>query len=186
MTTPPETPWFPIRTERLLLRELRADDHDDMHAYALDPDTVRFMEWGPNTPEVTRERMAFVLDQQTRWPRDTVDLAVELVAARRMIGSISLRRDGRGGADFGYAYGSPWWRKGYGFEAAQALATVAFGTLGVHRLQATCDVRNAGSIAVLEKLGMRREGTLRKNLLVRDGWRDTHVYGLLAEEWSAR
>lgn len=186
MSTPPEPPWFPIGTERLLLRELRADDHDDMHAYASDPDTVRFMEWGPNTPEVTRERMAFVLDQQTRWPRDTVDLAVELVAARRMIGSISLRLDGRGGADFGYAYGSPWWRKGYGFEAAQALATVAFGTLGLHRLQATCDVRNAGSIAVLEKLGMRREGTLRKNQRVRDGWRDTHIYGLLGEDWRAR
>ncbi len=186
MTTPPEPPWFPIRTERLLLRKLRADDHDDMHAYASDPDTVRFMEWGPNTPDVTRERMAFVLDQQTRWPRDTVDLAVELVAARRMIGSISLRRDGQGGADFGYCFGSQWWRHGYGFEAARALVATAFETLLLHRVWATCDVRNAGSIAVLEKLGMQREGTLRKNLLVPDGWRDTHVYGLLAEEWSAR
>lgn len=33
---------------------------------------------------------------------------------------------------------------------------------------------------------MRREGTLLRNQKVRDGWRDTHIYGLLAEEWRAR
>jgi len=67
-----------------------------------------------------------------------------------------------------------------------ALVRVAFETLKLHRVWATCDVRNRGSFGIMEKLGMRREGTLRKNLLVRDGWRDTHVYALLDEEWAAR
>ena len=48
-------------------------------------------------------------------------------------------------------------------------------------------MRNAGSYALMEKLGMRREGTLRQNQPARDGgWRDTHVYGLLASEWASR
>ena len=38
----------------------------------------------------------------------------------------------------------------------------------------------------MEKLGMRREGTLLKNHEVRGRWRDTHVYALLAQEWAAR
>lgn len=186
MTAPRETPWYPVRTERLLLRGFHFEDHDDIHAYATDLQTVRFMEWGPNTLEVTRDHLARRIEEQAQWPRPHVSLAVELVEQRRVIGGLHLGLDGQGGADFGYCFGSPWWGRGYGFEAARALVGTAFGTLLLHRVWATCDVRNAGSIAVLEKLGMRREGTLRKNLLVRDGWRDTHVYGLLAEEWSAQ
>jgi RimJ/RimL family protein N-acetyltransferase len=56
----------------------------------------------------------------------------------------------------------------------------------IGKVSATCDIRNSGSIAILEKLGMRREGTLRKNQQARDGWRDTHIYALLDEEWAAR
>ena len=48
-------PWFPIETERLHLREIRATDEDDIHAYASDPEVVRLMIWGPNTREATRE-----------------------------------------------------------------------------------------------------------------------------------
>src|SRR5205809_5099084 len=33
----PDEPWFPLRTERLLLREFREADFDDVHAYARDP-----------------------------------------------------------------------------------------------------------------------------------------------------
>jgi ribosomal-protein-alanine N-acetyltransferase len=186
MTAPPKSPWFPIRTERLLLREFRADDYDDVHAYAADLETVRFMDWGPNTPEVTRERLDLMLTEQAVWPRAEVNLAVELIEQGRVIGSTRLSLDGRGGADFGYCYGSAYWRKGYGYEAATAVVTVGFETLRLHRVWATCDVRNSGSIAILEKLGMCQEGTLRKNRQVRDGWRDTHIYALLDEEWAGR
>jgi len=186
MTTSPESPWFPIRTERLLLREFRADDCDDVHAYAADLDTVRFMDWGPNTLEATRERVDLMLTEQSAWPRAEVNLAVELIEQSRLIGATRLSLDGRGGADVGYCYGGAYWRKGYGYEAAMTVVTVGFETLRLHRVWATCDVRNGGSIAILEKLGMRREGTLSKNQQVRDGWRDTYIYALLDEEWAAR
>jgi len=32
---------------------------------------------------------------------------------------------------------------------------------------------------------MRREGHMLKNLKARDGWRDSYVYALLADEWRA-
>lgn len=184
MTTPPVTPWFPLRTERLLLREFGPDDYEDIHAYASDPEVVRFMDWGPNTPDVSRQRVALMLKEQKVWPRAGVNLAVELADSGRLLGTIRLGLDGHGGADIGYSYARASWGKGYGYEAARALVATAFDTLGLHRVWATCDVRNAGSIAVLEKLGMRREGTLRRNQLVRDGWRDTHLYAVLDEEWA--
>ena len=49
------------------------------------------------------------------------------------------------------------------------------------------DTRNAGSYAIMEKLGMRREGTILQNQPSRDGgWRDTYLYAVLASEWRAR
>jgi len=181
LSAPP--PWFPIATERLLLREFAAEDLDDVHAYASDMDTVRFMEWGPNTPEISRERLRLTLEEQAVWPRREVNLAVEVVERKRVIGSVRLGFDGNGGAEVGYVFGSPWWGNGYGYEAASAMLTTAFEALGLHRIWASCDVRNVASFALLEKLGMRREGTLLRDRNVRDGWRDTHLYALLSEEW---
>ncbi|MGA2510195.1 MAG: hypothetical protein ABSG27_08175 [Candidatus Acidiferrales bacterium] len=43
--------WFPIETNRLLLREFRDADEQAMHEYASDPEVVRLMIWGPNTLE---------------------------------------------------------------------------------------------------------------------------------------
>jgi ribosomal-protein-alanine N-acetyltransferase len=185
VTKPAETPWFPIQTERLRLREFRAEDYEDVHAYASDLETVRFMDWGPNTPQISRERLGLMLNEQSVWPRADVNLAVELVEQRRVIGSARLSLDGLGGADVGYAYSSAFWRKGYGYETALALMTAGFGVLELHRIWATCDVHNSGSIALLEKLGMHREGTFRKHRRVKDSWRDTHIYALLADEWMA-
>jgi RimJ/RimL family protein N-acetyltransferase len=186
MTKDPK-PWFPMRTERLLLREFRDSDYDDIHAYATDERTVRYMDWGPNTPEETRKFLGeHLVDQQT-WPRPNINLAVELTEEGKVIGSIRLGQGPHGDADFGYSYGSPYWRRGFGYEAAHALVAAAFEIVGLRRVWATCDARNQGSFAIMEKLGMRREGTLRQHMPARGGgWRDTHVYAVLSDEWASR
>jgi ribosomal-protein-alanine N-acetyltransferase len=180
--------WFPLETERLLLREFRPEDFDDIQAYASDHEVSRYMEWGPNTPEITRKVLDDRLMDQTVWPRANVNLGVELKSEERLIGSIRLgvsdlaNRTG----DFGYAYHRNYWRRGYATEAAHILLGAAFEKLGLHRIYATCDVRNAGSWGVIEKLGMRREATLIEDTLRRDGWRDSHVYAVLEREWAGR
>lgn len=188
MTDEPQKPWFPLRTKRLLLREARLSDYDDIHVYGADPQVVRFMDWGPNTPEVTAQALGGWVAMSAQWPRDEVNLVVELLETGRAIGAIRLsiysKADRTG--DFGYTFNKDYWRQGIATEAARAIIETAFTTLGLHRIFATCDVRNAGSYGVMEKLGMRREGTLLQNHEVRGRWRDTHVYALLAQEWEAR
>jgi RimJ/RimL family protein N-acetyltransferase len=178
-------PWFPLTTERLLLREFREGDFDDVHAYASLPEVCRFMEWGPNTPEQTREFMDRNLAAQADWPRDGVSLAMEHQAEGRVIGSIRLTVSDRPNltGDFGYTLGSPHWRRGYATEASRALIEVGFRTLGLHRLWADCDPENAGSWGVMEKLGMRREAHHLRDKLIKGEWRDSYVYAILAEEW---
>lgn len=194
MTTPPQPlrppteRWFPLTTPRLILRAFRAGDEADIHAYAIDPEVVRYMEWGPNTPQMTAKFLADRLAEDETWPRLAVSLAVELKDEARVIGAVRLEVDDPAArsAELGYSLARPYWRRGLASEAARALARAGFEILGLHRLWATCDARNLGSRGVLEKLGLRREGELRRNKWVRDGWRDTLVYALLAEEWAAR
>lgn len=179
-------PWFPLVTERLVLRDPRPQDYDDIHGYAQLPEVVRYMAWGPNTPETTREVLDHWLDVAARWPRTEVNLVVEDKRQGRVIGSIRLtiQDEANRTADFGYTYHPDAWGQGIGTEAARAVVGAAFGKLGLHRVWATCDVENRGSWGIMEKLGMRREGTFVQHLNIRGRWRDSHVYALLAEEWS--
>ncbi len=179
--------WFPIETERLLLREFRADDERAIHAYASDPEVVRLMIWGPNTLEQTQAFLQTMLKAQEQWPRPFVELAIELRGEGRMIGSIGLRvKDERNrAADIGYILSRSDWGCGYMTEAARAILNVAFRQLDLHRVWATCDPRNQASYRVMEKLGMRREAHFRKDAMKKGEWRDSYLYAILAEEWLA-
>ncbi len=188
MTTQPEPPtWHPVRTERLLLRDFRPTDLDAIHAYASDPEVARYMEWGPNTLEDTHFFLNRVLANQAAWPRLDFGLAIELAETSVVIGSINLRlRDGANrAAEVGYCLHRDYWRRGITHEAARALIDIAFKTLGLHRVIATCDARNTGSFSVMEKLGMRREGLMLQDQEIKGAWRDTLLYAVLAEAWLA-
>ena len=96
---------------------------------------------------------------------------------------ISLHDANTDNSAFGYCYNRAYWGQGYGTEAARAMAQVAFTRLGHHRIWATCDARNHGSYRIMQNIGMRREGHLLKDVKARDGWRDSYLYAILAEEW---
>jgi ribosomal-protein-alanine N-acetyltransferase len=180
-------PWFPIETERLLLREFRAADEGQIGAYASDPEVVRLMIWGPNTPEMTRTFLARTLEEQQQWPRNSVGLAMELKDERHVIGSIGLRikDEANRSADIGYVLNRRYWGRGYMTETARAILDAAFRDLHLHRVWATCDTRNHASYRVMEKLGMRREAHFRRNAFEKNEWRDSYLYAILAEEWMA-
>lgn len=68
-------------------------------------------------------------------------------------------------------------------DVRQSEWTSAFEELNLHRVTATVFAYNERSIALLEKLGFRREGAFRE-FLERDGRRyDMLLYGLLCHEW---
>jgi len=76
------------------------------------------------------------------------------------------------------------WGKGIATEAATHLLDLGFGELGLHRIWATCLPENPASARVLEKVGMRKEGFLLRNLKIHGVWRSSFLYAMLAEEWS--
>jgi len=75
-------------------------------------------------------------------------------------------------------------RKGYCSEAVNIMVDYLFLSKESRRIQAQTDPRNVASQKVLEKVGFKKEGTLRKNLFVRGEWRDTYLFSILREEWK--
>ena len=74
-------------------------------------------------------------------------------------------------------------------EASAALLEYGFDVLGLERIHAAHFPRNPASGRVLQKLGMRQEGTLRSHLVKWGVPEDLSIYGILREEftpWRAR
>ena len=171
-----------FRSDRLLLREFSDEDFQAVHAYASDPDIVRFMTWGPNSEAETREFLKCAKTHAEANPRLQFGLAVVRHASGDLIGSIGLHVDGSN-AMLGFCYARSAWGQGYATEAAQILLDFGFGSLGLHRIWADCDSENAVSVRVLQKLGMRQEGHLRGDCKIRGEWRDTLIFAILDNEW---
>ena len=83
---------------------------------------------------------------------------VELKETGESIGMCGLiKRETLEDVDLGYAYLPKFWSKGYAVESALAMKQFARDVVGLKRIVAITDPRNAGSIRVLEKIGMTFE-----------------------------
>jgi RimJ/RimL family protein N-acetyltransferase len=74
--------------------------------------------------------------------------------------------------------------KGYGTEALEIMVDYLFLSKEAMRIQVQTDVRNVASQKVIEKVGFKKEGTLRKNFFMRGELRDCYIYSILREEWK--
>jgi len=86
--------------------------------------------------------------------------------------------------EIGYALVPSERRKGYGTEAAKIMVDYLFLSKEIVRIQAHTDVRNTVSQKVLEKIGFKKEGLIRKYVFVCGEWRDALLYSILREEWK--
>lgn len=173
-----------LKTRRLLIREFTQGDYEGVHAYASDPEVTRFMEWGPNTPEETRSFLARAVEDQLGNPRQRYTLAVEHPEGGVIGGcGVYVTSSPNRSASIGYCLSRLHWGRGYGTEVAGKLIAYGFEALGMHRIMATCDPSNAASWRVMEHNGMKREGLLREDKLVRGEWRDSLVYSILRGEY---
>jgi ribosomal-protein-alanine N-acetyltransferase len=74
--------------------------------------------------------------------------------------------------------------KGYGTEVVRLLVDYLFLSKEIGRVQATTHIENRASQKVLERVGFRREGTIRKLYFIKGLWADAILYSILREEWK--
>ena len=105
----------------------------------------------------------------------------------RAIGGIDIRFDSDYRlAEIAYSIGRPHWNRGYATEAAQTIIDAAFTNVSeLDRIRSHADVRNKGSLRVMQKVGMRLDGCLRSNRVMKDEAVDDEYYSILRREWNA-
>jgi RimJ/RimL family protein N-acetyltransferase len=174
-----------LETSRLVLRSLEERDLPALQAIFGDPEVLRYWGGDPTPDEAsTRDLLAQIHRGFAR--RNLFQWGIARRDDDRVVGTCTLTRiDARNRrAEIGFALGREHWGRGYVAEAMATLLRFAFVDLDLLRLEADADPRNARSIAVLERLGFRREGLLRERWLVAGEAQDSLVHGLLRREWT--
>lgn len=178
-----------IETPRLILREHTASDAEAVHAYAADPEVLRYRMSSPATIEQVRENLGRIEAQRVEEPlRTRYELAIVTREEACLIGWLPLILSGMpdtNDAEIGWTLARSVWGRGFATEAARATLAFAFETLRLHRVWAYCQPENVASSRIMEKIGMRREGLFRQCRYIKEQWIDTLYYGMLEEEWWA-
>ena len=151
-----------LETPRLVLREFTHGDDAFVLRLLNEPSWLRFIgDRGVRTLEDARR----YLDDGPCRSYATNGFGLWCVAPREggaPLGMCGLiRRDTLPDVDVGFAFLPEAWGRGYAGEAAAAVLDHARDALRLRRILAITDPENAASIRVLERVGMRREGTIR-------------------------
>ncbi len=175
-----------IHTPRLVLREFVSEDWPAIHRYAVLDDVCRYQQWGPNTEAETRNYVQEAMRAAGQTPRRRYAFAIAELDSGLLLGAIELhvRTPQAESGEIGYVLHPEHWGRGLAQEAAQGVLRFAFEQLALHRVSATCDSRNHASASVLRRIGMVQEGWARDERRIRDGWRDTLLFAVLANEWQ--
>ena len=144
-----------IETARLRLRTFRPEDLDDLAALFADPDMMKYVADGkPAGREETRTALDSIIQH---WRRHGFGRwAVEDKATREFVGFGGLRSL-FGMPEVVYHFATRHWGKGLATELGRASLRYGFETHRFPRIVAVANPKNAASIHVMEKLGMRYE-----------------------------
>jgi RimJ/RimL family protein N-acetyltransferase len=177
---------FSIPTERLVLEDMNRDDLAPLQQLARDPRVMRYvLIWLENDEQVAGF-VQHAIEESQRPDRMGYILAIRITGTREFAGFVMLEIDPgqKSTAEVGCILLPDYWKAGYASEILRALLRFGFGTLTLHRVYGKCDELNLPSAHVMEKGGLKYEGTLREHVWLRDHWRSTRYYGMLSGEYS--
>lgn len=148
-----------LKTDRIRLRRLTAQDSDNFHALDSDPDVMRFINGGSPTPlaEIRERILPWFLGFYERYEGFGFWAAVEKDSGR-FIGWFGLHPEDERDPliiAIGWRLRKDAWGQGYATEVAKALIEKAFVELGVRRVFACTYSENLASRRVMEKAGLK-------------------------------
>ena len=175
-----------LNTERLILRLPTLEDARDVQHLAGDFDIASMI---PGIPHPYEDGMAEAwiyscYDKHAK--NEALNFAITLRTGGNLIGVIGLKLDRENErGEIGYWIGKPYWRRGYGSEAAKVVVGYGFEVLKLNRIHAYHFKHNAASGRVLEKIGMRYEGCRRQHIKKWDNFEDIMEYGILKTDFNS-
>jgi [ribosomal protein S5]-alanine N-acetyltransferase len=179
--------WTPptLETARLVLRPITEADADAVFAACSNPKLTEYTLFEEHiSPAASLAFIrTYVLPNYEQGLPDPFGVAFKDDPGR-LIGCAGGRWNTQANycVEFGYWIAEPFWGRGYATEAVRALVAYLFESLSPERIQAHTMGPNAASGRVLEKAGLRYEGTLRSALFHRGRFWDMRMYAVLRDE----
>ncbi len=176
-----------LYTTRLYLKEISEEDVANIYHLHTFPEVARFNTIGiPQNEQVTKKLLQSVIEEPNKSKRRKYGWAVFLKEDHTFIGEagINLSIPKFRSGEVHYSLLPAFWNRGYATEIVNAILKFGFEYLRLHRIEAGVATENFGSIRVLEKCGMSREGLHRQVLPLRDGWKDNYHYAILESDWA--
>jgi ribosomal-protein-alanine N-acetyltransferase len=151
-----------IATGRLRLRPFEPGDADAVRVLA-DNDAVSRTTLNIPHPYPAGEAEKWIASHaRKRELRDSMSYAITRAESGVLLGAVTLTWINRSLAELGYWIGEPHWNNGYCSEAVRALVEFAFERLEISRIVAEHLALNPASGRVMQKAGMLRVGSRRK------------------------
>lgn len=180
------TPFIPIETRRLVIRRFEERDLPTLHAYRNDVEVARYTGWRAYDQAGL---LQFILEMNRVTPDlvgDWFQWAVEERSTGNHIGDIGIHRQTNepDEAEISYAFARSAQGQGYATEAVKGVVGYLFNVVGLHRITALVYADNARSIALVERLGFRKEAHFYKSARRNGEWVDDVMYAILEEEWG--
>ncbi len=175
-------------TARLTLRRLAASDARTMFAYRSLPEVARYQQFVPATVEAVQEFITQYSSGEVGVPGTWFQPGIVLSRTGELVGDCGMHfpRENESQAEVGITLAPAHQGRGYAAETLEKVLDVLFCTMGKHRVIANVDPRNAASIALVSRIGMRKEGHFRKSIWAHGEWTDNLLYAILEEEWKNR
>ena len=175
-----------LETERLILRRFTIDDADSMfNNWANDAEVAKYLTWTAHSDVSVSKAVINSWIELYQKP-EHYSWAIVLKEINEPIGSIAAveQRDDIKMVHIGYCIGRKWWNKGYTSEALAELIRFFFEEVGVSRIESVHDPRNPNSGKVMQKCGLKYEGTMRGADWNNQGICDAVKYAVLSRDLS--
>jgi RimJ/RimL family protein N-acetyltransferase len=175
-----------ILTERLLLRCLLPGDAERMFAYRSHSAVLQYQSWHPQSLEEIRLFISSMSKLEFNAP-GWYQIGIALRSDNSLIGDCGihvLETDCRI-VEIGITIAPTYQSHGYATEALKAILSLLFVRLCKHRVFASVDPRNLPSMALMERIGLRKEGHFVQSLWFKDSWADDVVFAMLSSEWHS-
>ena len=169
-----------IQSDRLILRPFSINDVEDVFLYASDDRVTKYLTWESHVDLLQTEKVI-----KEFYMNNIGVYAIELRPEQKCIGCIEFRLNVQHDkGSFGCVLNSDYWNKGYMSEVLPLIFNLGFTELALNRIESTHYIGNEASGRVMEKCGMKYEGTGLQELKIKGIFYDVIHYAILKKEWK--
>lgn len=175
-----------FETERLKIRLFNKEDVDDLYEYCSDEEVTKYLPFTTYTEKQEAiDRINYCMEGYEKLQAPIL-WAIEYKGENKLIGGIDFVKwdDENNVAEIGYVLNKKYWNKGIMTEALATVIKFGFENMGLNRIELCCDERNVASSRVMEKNGLKYEGTLRQKKFIKGEYVNIKCYSILKEEYK--